>query len=166
MQLFLSLVYLLMTRVCASVLESACNLEPHHLLKRCKVNELQINTPKSVVVPITSKLNSLKVDLSIYYNVSPITCQKSIKYLGYILIPSCFSIPTLNKLKKKLRRLLVSYVNYTYFFPKLTLLLLYYALTDPPILCALLLWGCAFPSYLKKLQRLQYNVIGIISNNN
>ena len=53
-----------------------------------------------------------------------------------------------------------------FFFPKTTLLLLYYALVHPHLLYALSVWGCTFPSYLRKLQCLQNKATRIIFNSN
>ena len=53
-----------------------------------------------------------------------------------------------------------------FFFPKTTLLLLYYALVHAHLLYALPVWGCTFPSYLRKLQCLQNKAIRIIFNSN
>ena len=66
----------------ASALETACNLELHNLYKWCNANKLQINPKKSAVLTIPSKLNSLKLDLNINYNASPISCHESCNYLG------------------------------------------------------------------------------------
>ena len=53
-----------------------------------------------------------------------------------------------------------------FFFPKTTLLLLYYALVHPHLLYSLPVWGCTFPSYRRKLQCLQNKAICIIFNSN
>ena len=52
------------------------------------------------------------------------------------------------------------------FFPKTTLLLLYYTLVHPHLIYALPVWGCTFPSYLRKLKCLQNKAIRIIFNSN
>ena len=53
-----------------------------------------------------------------------------------------------------------------FFFPKTTLLFLYYTLVHPHLLHALPVWSCTFPSYLRKLLCLQNKTIHIIFNSN
>ena len=66
----------------ASALETTCNLKLHNLYKWCNANKLQINSQKSAVLAVPSKLNSPKLDLNINYNASPISCHESCNYLG------------------------------------------------------------------------------------
>ena len=51
-------------------------------------------------------------------------------------------------------------------FPSSALLLIYFALVHPHLLCDLPIWGSTFPTYLQKLQRLQNKALCIISNCN
>ena len=51
-------------------------------------------------------------------------------------------------------------------FPSSAILLIYFALVHPDLLYSLPIWGSTFPTYLKKLQRLQNKALRIISNYN
>ena len=155
---------LILNNPSASALETACNLELHNLCKWCNVNTLQTNLQKSAVLTIPSKLNSPKLDLNINYNASPISCHESCNYLG-VYIDSKMQFKTNIKLIEVKIAKAVGVLNKLRFFsPKTTLLFLYYALVHPHLLYALPVWGCTFPSYLRKLQCLQTKAIRIIFN--
>ena len=160
---------LILNNPSASALEtwsSACNLELHNLHKWCNANKLQINSQKSAVLKIPSKLNSPELDLNINYNASPISCNESCNYLG-VYIDSKMQFKTNIKLiEVKIAKAVGILNKLRFFFPKTTLLLLYYALVHPHLLYALSIWGCTFPSYLRKLQCLQNKAIRIIFNSN
>ena len=150
----------------ASALETACNLELHNLYTWCNANKLQINPQKSAVLTIPSKLNSPKLDLNINYNASPISCHESCNNLG-VYIDSKMQFKTNIKLiEVKIAKAVGILNKLRFFFPKTTLLLFYYALVHPHLLYALPVWGCTFPSYLRKLQCLQNKAIRIIFNSN
>ena len=150
----------------ASALETACNLELHNLYKWCNANKLQINPQKSAVLTIPSKLNSPKLDLNINYYASPKSCHESCNYLG-VYIDSKMQFKTNIKLiEVKIAKAIVILNKLRFFFPKTNLFLLYYASVHPHLLYALPVWGCTFPSYLRKLQCLQNKAIRIIFNSN
>ena len=150
----------------ASAHETACNLELHNLCKWCNANKLQINSQKSAVLTIPSKLNSPKLDLNINYNASPLSCHESCNYLG-VYIDSKMQLKTNIKLiELKIAKVVGILNKLRFFFPKTTLLLLYYAVVHPYFLYALPVWGCTFPSYLRKLQCLQNKAFRIIFNSN
>ena len=151
---------------CASALETACNVELHNLNKWCNANNPQINPQKSAVLTISSKLNSPKLDLNINYNASPIACHESCNYLG-VYIDSKMQFKTNIKLIEVKIAKAVGILNKLRFFsPKTTLLLLYYVLVHPHLPYAFPVWGCTYPSYLRKLRCLQNKAICIIFNSN
>ena len=120
-----------------------------------------------MLITIPSKLNSPKLDLNINFNASPISCHKSCNYLG-VYIDSKMQFKTNIKLIEVKIAKAVGILNKLRFFfsPETTLLLLCYALVHPHLLYALPVWGCTFPSYLRKLQCLQNKAIRIIFNSN
>ena len=107
---------LILNNPSASALETACNLELHNLYKWCNANKLQINPQKSAVLTIPSKLNSLKLDLNINYNASPISCYESCNYLG-VYIDSKMQFKTNIKLIEVKIAKAVGILNKLRFFP-------------------------------------------------
>ena len=157
---------LILNNPSASALETACNLELHNLYEWCNANKLQINPQKSAVLTIPSKLNSPKLDLNINYNASPISCYESCYYLGVYIDSKTQFKANIKQIEVKIAKAVGILNKLRFFFPKTTLLLLYYALVHPHLLYALPVWGCTFPSYLRKLQCLQNKAIRIIFNSN
>ena len=115
---------------------------------------------------LSQQLNSPKLDLNINYNANPISCHESRNYLK-VYIDSKMQFKTNIKLiEVKIAKAVGILNELHFFFPKTTLLLLYYTLVHPHLLYALPVWGCTFPSYLRKLQCLQNKAIRIIFNSN
>ena len=147
-------------------LETKCNTELNQLKNWCNTNKLQINPKKSNVLLIPLKLNSLPLNLKIYYDNSLIACQESCKYLGMNLDSKLLFKNHIKQIEIKVAKGVGILSKLPFLFPKSTLLLLYYALVHPHLLCALSLWGCTYEKYTQKLQLLQNKAIRVICNSN
>ena len=115
------------------------------------------------IVPL--KLISPSLHLNIYYNDCLMGCQNSCKYLSIYLDSKLHFQPHINQIEIKVAKAVGILSKLRFFFPKSTLILLYYALIHLHLLYALPLRGSTFPTYLTKLQRLQNKALRIIFNN-
>ena len=73
---------LLVSSPSLTVLENGCNKEMNKLQTCISANELQMNSEKSAIIVIPSKLTAQTTNLSIFYNEGPINCFESSKYHG------------------------------------------------------------------------------------
>ena len=141
-----------------------CNKEMNKLLIWFRANELQINSEKSSIIVIPSKLNAQAANLSIFYDECPINCFETSKYLGVNLDNKLNFKSHICIIENKVARSVGILSKLRYLFPSSALLLLYYSLIHPHLLFSLPLWGNANQSYLNRLQRLQNKAIRIITD--
>ena len=132
-------------------LELNCNSELNKLRNGCDANRLQINPDKSTYLHISHKLGDQALTLNLVYKNSKSACSNSSKYLEDILDNQLhFKFHMANGITKVSRA--VGIINKRrYFFPSATLLLLYYALVHPYLLCGMILWGNTYSTYLDKI---------------
>ena len=127
-------------------------------------NKIQINSQKSFILPISHNLNVPSLNLNLPYGNFKINSSQICKYLGVLLDDKLNFKPHIFQLETKLAKAVGILSKLRHILPLSALRLLYFSLIHPHLLYALPIWGSTFPSYFKKLQRLQNKSIRIIFN--
>ena len=91
-------------------------------------------------------------------------CQNSCKYLNVYLDSKLPFQPHINRIDIKVAKAVDILSKLQFFFPKSTLIFLYYALIHSHVLYALPLGESTFSTYLTKSQRLQNKALRVIFN--
>ena len=149
-----------------SALQNDLNSQASCLNKWCKSNKLTINPQKCHILAISPKSNKNVTDFFLKLDVTVISAENSVKYLGINLDLNLNFRKHIEVIENKLSRSLAILFKLKPVLPQNALLKLYYAMVHPYLIYGLVAWGSTFPSYVEKLNILQNKAVKLIGGGN